>query len=289
MRIPPGEVTGPIAPYLQRAYWGGSVIGEGAAGADYPIRSGEALAEFAITSLEFALAGGARGTPAATYQPGSTFVFEEHQPGTVIIFERESLMLEDRGVPHVNMTAIEEGPLPRPSRLARELRAKKHRDRLAFEPDIFIGGGLGMVYEDQVLYGVVALNSRHEHRLVTIPSTGVVESISKSGSDWNNGKPGKIKVDTGGRLGLGISPKTEKTPITVGEARVHNGNSWRNKRLVRVNALQVIMMGEHLAEAYVHELHSLIHNVCTVYPRLREIVVDMDLAPDYSNSQVTVR
>jgi hypothetical protein len=58
MRVPPGEVTGPIAPYLQRAHWGGSVIGE-------------ALAAFAIGSLEAALVGGVRHKPVQTYQPGS--------------------------------------------------------------------------------------------------------------------------------------------------------------------------------------------------------------------------
>jgi len=277
MQVSPLEKPRPIAPYITQDYWDGAAIGKGPTNAVYPSKPSSALADFALDCLQTALASGSRGQPVATYQNGSTFEFEDHLPGTVIVFERETLIRGEKHKKLIDIDQTSQVQLPRrQTRLTRELKASKHRSNLVFKPDILTG--YGRVYEDAILYGVVALNRRNQVRLVTLPSTQLFQAPRTV--QWERGL-GK-KAATVGPVRFKpykrATPRVETTPITVGEVRMPNNSHRGKQKLVRVNALQVIMAGERVAEAQTQGLVKLIHNLHTTYPRLWVNTVDTSLA-----------
>lgn len=238
MSLPVGEAS-PIPRdmelYLNRNYWDGHWPGEGdpETVAAYSRVAGNNLQQTFVKDLE-RIVPAVPQRPLAIYRPGDSFRLDEHPPGTVVIFERETLMRDDESTPPVNRAELPSQPLEhRPTaRLARQLLRQR---QLSFTPHIVRSGG--WVYEDVARYGEVLLNSRHQPRLVTLPSSHVQKPPKLDATDWMEGKPGTVEVNGE------IRPRLETDPIEVGEVRVQHGKNWRRQRLSRVNVLKVVSYG----------------------------------------------
>ena len=238
-------------PYLNPAYWDGYRLGVSRSTALPSFEADPEMRDFAVDMLKPVLASAARGGTIREYVEGSVFAAKDHHPGTVVILDRESLVIDisDGEVPtgekpsYVDMAAFIGDKLlpPQPNPIDWQLQQRGSADRpqLSFEPYILLGGGIA--YMNLALWGVVVLDEDGHNQLVTMPSGVVTEKSERSTDELKAGLPGKIQVYDS------IDARVEVGDIPVGKVQVTNGRKLSAKRLSRVNSIDVVAEAEPIA------------------------------------------
>ena len=207
-----------LYPYLNRAYWDGHMIGDGEPApepdADTYVGPQFGYSRFAAKSLRAYLENGSRYFPLTRFSTGEVFNPNDWNPGTIVLFDRESLTAHS--VPEGFDAAEYEGlPLPaKPTNLSPQIVRYGNYVKTS---TIYKDEAAGLQYMRSLRWGVVMPPRDGRQGLHQIPSFGVLE-----------GSQGRIVT---------AAFLTEEVPIRIGAVRP--GNDF----LRRTNALEVCSYG----------------------------------------------
>lgn len=215
-----GEGTPRIETYLNPAYWGGAMLGDGSAlppprlpdKKHHAVRAGVRLAAY--------LRARPIPYPLDTFRSGDTFDCKDHNPGTVVMYNQEDLV-----APHDLSGPIEgydEQPVPHPPQ---RLPFRIRRDEELDDPNAVVLRRSGITYSSATLFGVIVNTGRNRHGLFAIPGSAIFAS-EMSG------------------VSIRVSASIRPTPVIIGETNHYAATANRHERLERVNILAICGIGE---------------------------------------------
>ncbi|HEY5442258.1 MAG TPA: hypothetical protein VIJ68_01835 [Candidatus Saccharimonadales bacterium] len=241
MSLPVSEVPAEMAPYVTCEYWG--IDGVAAVSEIMSLapvlKKGNRRAIAAKEVLEAALRLGQDGNPAVlleTLAPGDSFNWKDHAPGTVIVFNQETLFRKGTDEHCVDLEEDASAELPEPPTSLQMVA--HHEAPLHLSSQQMVGGGL--VYQVLTQAGVVVrpagMSRRH---FVTLDGMGVKKPRATELTDLGKGTVKVSRTLSRPRLG--------PARLTVGETRPQNNKSGTKPRWSRVNALAIVAYGEDLS------------------------------------------
>jgi hypothetical protein len=237
MTAAPAEVmtaTADIAPYANPAHWGGMILGHSPTTKATAVRAPKTLEKRAVGQLENFLPGYPGLEVSQTYEPNSTFPYGWYPLGTIAIFNREMLRAEEPDYPYADMAEFDGAPAPDPDdSLIVQLdddQQLHHRPKQVFDR--------GLVYQDANFYGVVTADRKHNKQLVVIGASRITEFGFGTADEADAGRLHKVEVEPPSYN------QVESDQLVVGSVQHHRGGRKRSPRLVRINRLHVLSLGQ---------------------------------------------
>jgi hypothetical protein len=211
---------------LDPRYWGGNVLGDGSGERPDKFVASVRLSARALDAMNEALLRRAVEKPHRHRRPAPlAFTAENYPDGTLVILDKERLFRHGQGATYADMALFRgagEGPMPEaPDHLAVDLdEPSGYQER----EEALMGAGLE--YRREGRLGVVGLDDAGTRRLLTIHSFAVRSTESDL------------------QIASHAPFKSEPAVIPLGETQQFTGPGWMDDSLQRVNALEIVRMGE---------------------------------------------
>ncbi len=206
-----------LKPYLNPEYWDGITIGQEQPWREIGPTSSRRAGRFALRQLTSYLGNHAERSVLASYDEGEEFNAFDYEPGTIMIYHKESLSAFGK----VAGSAIEESrglPLPtRPKSLGFSLPEEGRA-----EASETIHASMQFYYQNRVLFGVMT-------------EMGIKKAfVSIFPDSLHREKSGRIRH-------LGPDPVAETPRFTIGKSfrRRTEGIQYGKEHIERVNSLEV--------------------------------------------------